>query len=53
MELAKGDISEAVRSLKDAAYKIREAVREMEENINNIQCRYLKKYPKFGKPLKN
>ncbi|KAG9328597.1 hypothetical protein JZ751_012859 [Albula glossodonta] len=37
MELAKGDISEAVRSLKDAAYKIREAVREMEENINNIQ----------------
>ncbi|KAG9333487.1 hypothetical protein JZ751_011518 [Albula glossodonta] len=36
MELAKGDISEAVRSLKDAAYKIREAVREMEENINNI-----------------
>ncbi|KAI1887949.1 hypothetical protein AGOR_G00180010 [Albula goreensis] len=37
MELAKGDISEAVRGLKDAAYKIREAVREMEENINNIQ----------------
>ncbi|KAG9328450.1 hypothetical protein JZ751_013922, partial [Albula glossodonta] len=36
MELAKGDISESVKTLQDAAYNIREAV-----------SRYLKKYPKF------